>query len=140
MGSYRKLSLEQAGFQKGRGISEQILLGNELINWLDRGFRPNNAVIKLDMAKAFDCIDWQFLRAILLRFGFSAFFVSLVLNHLEGTHISILVNWVPSGFFKPTRRVKQGDHLSPLLFILATEGFSRDLKHQVSNGYISTFL
>lgn len=90
MGSYRKLSLEQAGFQKGRGISEQILLGNELINWLDRGFRPNNAVIKLDMAKAFDCIDWQFLRAILLRFGFSAFFVSLVLNHLEDSRRNLL--------------------------------------------------
>lgn len=130
------ISPEQAGFQKGRGITEHVLLANELIHWLDKGTRPNKAILKLDMAKTFDIVNWQYLQSIMKCFGFSSWFITLVLNHLEGTHISILVNGLPHGFFRPTRGVKQGDPLSPLLFILAAKGFSRGLKHLIDQNVI----
>lgn len=59
-----------------------------------------------------------------------------MLNHLGSTYFSVLVNGVPGGFFKPTRGVKQDDPLSPLLFIVVAEVFSRALNQNVNHGNI----
>lgn len=83
----RIISQEQPGFQKGHGITEQILLGNEMVHWFDRA---SHAIVKLDMAKYFDRVSWQFLRSIMQRSGFSDLFITLVLN-LGSTYFSILV-------------------------------------------------
>ncbi|VFQ59730.1 unnamed protein product, partial [Cuscuta campestris] len=133
------ISPEQAGFQKGKGIEEHILLTNELMHKLESKIRGGNIMIKLDMAKAFDKMSWSYLRAVLTAFGFKEKCISLLLQSLESTHMSILINGKPSGFFKIKRGVKQGDPLSPLLFILGSEGFSRSLKQAINSGFISPF-
>lgn len=97
---------EQTAFVPGRDIADNILLTNEVLQHHDKRVRGHNVMFKLDMMKAFDRVHWDFLRCFLLKFGFDARFVGLILNNLEVSHFSVLVNGVPSGFFRSTRGLK----------------------------------
>ncbi|VFQ91682.1 unnamed protein product [Cuscuta campestris] len=131
---HKLISPEQSGFQAGKGVDENILLTQEMIHCLDNTSGSANIAIKLDFAKAFDRISWQFLEVTLSSFGFSSQSCHLLLSTLKVTHFSILINGTPHGFFKMKRGVKQGDPLSPLLFILGNEGLSRLIKGKVEEG------
>lgn len=96
-------------------------------------------MIKLDMAKAFDRVNWCYLEHILRIFGFLDQFISIVLNSMRFSKLFVSVNGKSYGFFSTTRGVKQGDPLSPLLFIFWSEGFSRGLNHLVLSGVITGF-
>jgi hypothetical protein len=80
------------------------------------------------MSKAFDILYWNFLERILLAFGFSTKWIAWILSLVSNAFLSILVNGVPSGPFSPSRGIRQGDPLSPFLFLLITEGLGRSLK------------
>ncbi|VFQ60212.1 unnamed protein product [Cuscuta campestris] len=136
---HKVVSVEQTGFQTLKGVKEQILLIEEMVHRIDNNTRSGNLVIKLDMAKAFDNMEWEYISNMLRQMGFSAFVTTLLLANLEASQLSILINGSPCGFFKMMRGVKQGDPLSPLLFILASEGLSRMLKKTMESGYISPF-
>ncbi|VFQ68989.1 unnamed protein product [Cuscuta campestris] len=133
---HKLISPEQSGFQPGKGVEENILLTQEMIHCLDNPSGSANIAIKVDFAKAFDRISWQFLEVTLNSFGFSSQSCHLLLSTLKATHFSILINGSPHGFFKMKRGVKQGDPLSPLLFILGNEGLSRMIKGKVEEGYL----
>ncbi|VFR00960.1 unnamed protein product [Cuscuta campestris] len=98
-----------------------------------------NVMVKLDMAKAFDKISWSYLKAVLKSFGFNDHCIALLLQNLEATHISVLINGSPNGFLKIKRAVKQGDPLSPLLFIIGSEGFSRSLNHAIASDFLDSY-
>lgn len=77
-------------------------------------------VPKLDMEKAFDRIQWGFLKQVLANFGFSSKVISQILGCISNSKVSVLFNGSVKGFFHP----------SPLLFILAIEVLSRDLSKE----------
>ncbi|XP_075074578.1 uncharacterized protein LOC142162156 [Nicotiana tabacum] len=134
------ISDEQAGFVKGRNMVENVLLTQEII--IDIRLRTKagpNVAIKLDMIKAYDRLSWMFLSKILRKMGFSEWFISLIFGIVSNNWYSILVNGQPHGFFKSTRGVKQGDPLSPTLFILAIEAMSRGLNALHHNLYFCGF-
>ncbi|VFQ73141.1 unnamed protein product [Cuscuta campestris] len=106
---------------------------------LDRKTNGGNLIIKVDMAKAFDKLSWEYLEAILAAFGFSSKVITLLMSNLKATSLSILINGQPAGFFHMERGIKQGDPLSPLLYILATEGLTRTLNHHLNNSYLTPF-
>ncbi|KAM5546473.1 hypothetical protein ABKV19_002467, partial [Rosa sericea] len=125
-------------FLKGRRIADCIGLVSEGFNLLDRKNYGGNVGIKVDIAKAFDTLNWQFLLQVLKQFGFSSRFRDMVHTILQSARLSILVNGSPHGFFSCARGVRQGDPLSPLLFCVAEEALSRGLSSLFSSGRVKS--
>ncbi|CAL0303089.1 unnamed protein product [Lupinus luteus] len=134
----RIISIQQRGFIKDRQINDCICLASEAINLLNHKVFGGNLAIKIDIKKAFDTIDWDFLLNTLQKFGFNHKFRKWIHLILHSARLSINVNGKMVGYFKCTRGVRQGDPLSPILFCLAEDVLSRGISNLLSEGKIST--
>ena len=90
--------------------------------------RMGQMVVKLDISNAYDQLEWGFLRQIMINMGFDPKWVQLAMKTITIASYSVLINGEPHGFIKPTRGLKQGDPLSPYLFLLCIEGLSAMLR------------
>ncbi|XP_075098971.1 uncharacterized protein LOC107793393 [Nicotiana tabacum] len=92
------ISPNQSGFVKGRSIFENILLTQEIITDIRMNGKPKNMVIKLDMAKAYDSVNWKYLLQVLRKMGFAEHFINMIGNLLINNWYSVLINGQTSGF------------------------------------------
>ena len=83
--------------------------------------------MKLDMSKAYDRVERKFLIKIIEKMGFCEKWVSLIFECISTVSYSILVNKEPKGDIRPSRGIRQGNPLSPYLFLLCSEGLNRML-------------
>lgn len=83
--------------------------------------------IKLDLQKAYDRVSWDFIHSVFLHLGFNEVFANWILNCMSSISFEVLVNGGKSESFKLSRGLRQGDSLSPNLFILGQEILSRML-------------
>ena len=92
---------------------------------------------KLDIEKAYDNVDWTFILTVMQKMGFREKWIRWIKWCISTTSFSVLVNGTPTGFFQSSRGLRQGDPLSPYLFVIAMEVFSAFLKWAVEGGFLS---
>ncbi|XP_061993825.1 uncharacterized protein LOC133711745 [Rosa rugosa] len=124
----------QSAYVPGRLISDNTLVANEAAHFMHklRNQEEGFFSLKLDISKAYDRLDWSFISAILTKLGFASQWIHIIMKCICSVTYSILLHGEPSPPITPTRGIRQGDPLSPYLFILCGEGLSALISQAVS--------
>jgi hypothetical protein len=126
------ISDTQSAFVKGRQILDGILVANEVVDDARR-CKKELLLFKVDFEKAYDSIDWSFLDEVMYKMRFPVLWQKWIKECIGTATASVLVNGSPTDEFPLKRGLRQGDPLSPFLFLLAAEGFNILMKSMFEN-------
>ena len=129
------ISKSQNAFVKGRQILDAVLIANELVDSTMR--KEQGLVCKLDIEKAYDSISWEFLYQVMNRMGFGTRWLSWIKWCISTASFSVLFNGSPTGFFPSSKGLRQGDPLSPYLFVIGMEAISCLINRAVEGNYFA---
>jgi hypothetical protein len=135
------ISPTQSAFIPGRLITDNALMAFECIHSIQSGSaaRRNFCAYKLDLAKAYDRVDWSFLEGVLAKLGFHSQWIRWVMACVTTVRFSIRFNGNMLDPFTPSRGIRQGDPLSPYLFLFVADGLSCLIRKEIECNALREF-
>ena len=135
----RIISNKQFGFLPGRQIHEAVGIIQEGLHTIHcKGMK--SMVLKIDLSKAYDRVNWTYLWVIMTKMGFSVPFITWVMSSISSVSFDVLINGVASSFFRSGRGLRQGFPLAPLLFLIVVEGLSMSILNAQNSGVFSGYV
>lgn len=119
----------QNAFIQGRNITDNILIAHEIFDTLrkKKGRKKGYGALKIDMCEAYDSLSWKFLKVVLISMNFSSTWLNWVVECVTTVQYTLLITGSPTQAFTPSRDLRQGDPISPYLFLLCANILSLTL-------------
>ena len=117
--SHHLISYDQTAYVKGRYTGESVRLIDDLLKYVDENI--DGILFAADIEKTFDLVDHNIMFAALKRFGFENVLVRWIKTIFKKSQSCVMNNGTCTGYFNLEKGARQGDSLSPYLFILALE-------------------
>ncbi|XP_074305841.1 uncharacterized protein LOC141641063 [Silene latifolia] len=122
------ISANQSAFIKGREIVDNILICQDLVRLYKRKSCYHRCIMKIDLKKAYDSIEWQFIEQMLFALKFPDKLVQWIMRCVSYPWFTLSLNGSTFGYFQGKRGIRQGDPMSPLIFTICMEYLSRVLR------------
>ncbi|GKV23017.1 hypothetical protein SLEP1_g32806 [Rubroshorea leprosula] len=119
----RVIGEQQMAFIEGRQLMDGVVIANEIIDEAKRK-KKESFLFKVDFEKAFDKVCWEFIDYMLFRMGFHVIWRGWIQECLRSSMISVLINGSPTRQFLAGKGIRQGDPLSPFLFLIVAESLN----------------
>ncbi|KAK2433359.1 hypothetical protein QL285_018637 [Trifolium repens] len=132
------VSEAQTAFVKSRQILDGVLIANEVVDEARRS-KKELLLFKVDFEKAYDSVDWKYLDEVMGKIAFPVLWRKWIKECVSTATASVLVNGSPTEEFPLERGLRQGDPLSPFLFLLAAEGLNVLMEAVVEHNLFTGF-
>lgn len=125
----------QTSFVPGRHIVENVIVAQEIIHSMrNKGGKTGQMAIKVDLEKAYDRLSWDFIQETLGVIGLPMDLIRIIMECITTVSMQLLWNGELTESFSPSRGIRQGDPLSPYIFVMCIERLSHGINHAVGNG------
>lgn len=132
------ISEMQSAFVEGRLLTDNALIAFEVNHYMKRRTQGKRGLagLKIDISKAYDRLEWGFIKNMMLKFGFHEIWIDRIITFISTVSYGFIHNGEEFGNVIPTRGVRQGDPISPYIYIMCAEGLSAMIRRSVENGLI----
>jgi hypothetical protein len=133
------ISPVQSAFILGRLITDNVLVAYEMLHTIHTCMRGKKGfmAVKLDMSKTYDMVEWGFLKTVMSKLGFDQRWIDLIMMCVTTVQYVVVANGQPCGSIIPGRGLRQGDPISPYLFLLCAEALSSMLTKANEDGVLT---
>lgn len=132
------ISDKQSAFIEGRLLTDNAMLAFEINHYMKRKTQGQNgwAALKIDISKAYDRLEWDFIYNMMVKFGFHELWISRIMKFLNSVSYSFLHDDGDFGNILPQRGLRQGDPIAPYIYIMCAEGLSAMIRRSEQVGLL----